>query len=121
MQETQWYIALGEKEIGPFTVAQLSAFARQGKLKAESQLRAEGATERVYAGSVEAIFKPGPPATPPPLPGQTASSPPPKRPAPPPAQARPPKKPAASGADGGYDFSGSSVSRCKLLETCEPA
>ncbi len=56
MSDVQWYLTLGAREIGPFSPAQLKAFAEKGKIRPDTELREEGMSHRVPASLVPGLF-----------------------------------------------------------------
>ncbi len=55
--EPQWYLLVGERELGPFNLAQIRRFADKGMLTRESTLRNAEDGSRVSAGSIAGLFE----------------------------------------------------------------
>src|SRR5262245_8137925 len=58
----RWFLARNKQRLGPYTSAQLKAFADAGQLTPEDMILREGRPKWVNAGAVKGLFTAAPPA-----------------------------------------------------------
>ena len=75
-----WFVTRDEKEVGPFSPAELKAQAARGKLALHDLVRRSDMTAPTTAGNIKELFQKTPAAAPPPLPSVTGAATPPPLP-----------------------------------------
>jgi len=67
---TAWYVELNGQQFGPVNLAQLQAFAREGRLRPDTLIRPVNGNLWAAAAQIPGLFNQGPVMPLPPLPGQ---------------------------------------------------